>query len=455
MSIPKSYSTQVLAIGLCLFATVGLVSQADPWTSPSGTRDGLFPEAPSFTPALDDSPMTVQIARSTKMDATCPLPTLARGMQCVLEGDLTLTATLELASDTTLNCRGHKIVPVSVGSGSTRSQPEIGILLIAVQNSRLQNCVLDGFDFGVFAAGSKVSPEIRNNPGALARRRNSLVSNVINARFYGIQMFNVDNTEIKGNAITFKSPGGIGIEVTRDSDLNQIRNNAVVGSFSPPIDPAPMAPGPSNPPMFSGGGLVIFVAQLGSLSLIPALANVIVGDALYQFSVSVAERSEDNLVEENTIIQNVHSSVSPIQGIGTSQAIGTIVRRNKIVRASTRNHVERRRRHLDRIPRRVLPGFEQALPEGRRLQHSRHRLDEQGILHESRSPRSRLARRAIQSRGQSHSRDFYNGHQRRDRQQLSREWQFGQQRRRQRYRSRRRPSAGDQHDRAQRHRGRS
>jgi hypothetical protein len=132
----------------------------------------------------------------TEPAVACPPQTKALGGQCVLSGDVRLVKTLRLASDRKLNCKGHKLMPTTTGSDiSKRSQPEVAIFLNGLQNVQIQNCVIDGFDFGIFAIKSKVPLELEGNQGALAQRRNKILQNTINARFMAIGLASVDNTE--------------------------------------------------------------------------------------------------------------------------------------------------------------------------------------------------------------------------------------------------------------------
>ena len=97
-------------------------------------------------------------AASNVNGVQCRSPTVKKGGQCVLIKNEMLEKTLELASNTKLNCQNHKLTPKSAGSGlSQRSQPEVAIFFNAAKNVQIQNCTIDGFDFGIFAIKSKVS----------------------------------------------------------------------------------------------------------------------------------------------------------------------------------------------------------------------------------------------------------------------------------------------------------
>lgn len=273
----------------------------------------------------------------------CPPPTTSQGGQCVLNGDVTLSKALRLVSNTKLNCKGHRLMPTTIppaGSDlSKRSVPEVAIFLNDVQNIQIQNCVIEGFDFAIFAIKSKVPPRLKGNQGALARRRNKILQNTINARFLAISLASVDNTEIKDNTISYTTAGGKGIYVGRDSDLNRINNNTITGNIAAtPGTPAVGAPGPaipspnpanpsSNPPVAAGQAILI----TQTLGPDPTLLNAIIEGELYQLPIVNsttlnADFSEDNLVEGNT----VSFTRAPFDGIATAVTLRTTVRGNTV-----------------------------------------------------------------------------------------------------------------------------
>jgi hypothetical protein len=258
----------------------------------------------------------------------------------VLTKDERLDKTLRLASDTKLNCQGRKLTPRTTGSGlAARSAPEVAIFLNGVRNVQIQNCVIDGFDFGVFAIKSKVTAAVRGNPGELARRRNRILQNTVNARFLAISLATVDNTEIKDNTIRYTTAGGKGIYVGRDSDLNRVSNNTITGDIASAASQAVAAPGPAIPspnpstpssnPAVNAGQAVLVTQTLGPD---PTLLNAIIEGELHQLpvanstTVNAADFSEDNLVEGNT----VSFTQTPFDGIATAVALRTTVRGNTV-----------------------------------------------------------------------------------------------------------------------------
>src|SRR5262245_22393017 len=53
----------------------------------------------------------VQEEATGRLGEACQGPTSETAAGCVLEGDATLDAPLEPAANTTLNCRGHRLLP--------------------------------------------------------------------------------------------------------------------------------------------------------------------------------------------------------------------------------------------------------------------------------------------------------------------------------------------------------
>jgi Periplasmic copper-binding protein (NosD) len=265
----------------------------------------------------------------------CPAQTVKQGSQCVLKKDTDLKNTLRLSSGTKLNCQGHTLRPTATpenGSGlSQRSAPEVAIFLNNVQNIQIQNCVIEGFDFGIFAIKSKVPAAIKNNPGVLAQRRNKILQNTINARFLAISLASVDNTEIKDNTIKYTTAGGKGIYVGRDSDLNRVNNNTITGDIASLSSQAVGAPGPMN----SSSNPVVPVGQAvlvtQTLAPDPTLLNAIIEGELHQLSVANSpvvngDFSEDNLVEGNIVV----FTQTPFDGIATAVTLRTTVRGNTV-----------------------------------------------------------------------------------------------------------------------------
>src|SRR5262245_2181182 len=79
-------------------------------------------------------------------NSRCPDGTREQGNSCVLDGDLTLTTSLELSAFTTLNCRGRRILPTAPESGTTpanvASAPAAAIIITAEAGVDIRNCII-------------------------------------------------------------------------------------------------------------------------------------------------------------------------------------------------------------------------------------------------------------------------------------------------------------------------
>lgn len=271
-------------------------------------------------------------ARSARA-VQCPFPTVKHYERCVLTKDEVLTTTLRLTSGTNLDCKGLKLSPSKTGSDlANRSLPEAAIFLNDVKSVQIQNCIIEGFDFGIFAINSKVPAAIRQNPAALLRQRNDIVRNTINSRFLAIALATVDNTSIRRNTIRYTSAGGKGIYVGRNSDLNVIFGNTVIGDIAAtPATPAVGAPGPVSPttnPSVAAGQAILVTQTLASD---PTVLNAIIEGQLYQLPVVKSKTlnedfSEDNRVDDNTVT----FTQMPFDGIATTVTLRTEVRRNTV-----------------------------------------------------------------------------------------------------------------------------
>jgi Right handed beta helix region len=298
------------------------------------TEEQSNPDCPA--PESSNASVTAVIAQTLHLDSTCRFPTITRGAQCVLEQDVTLGATLDITSFTQLNCQGHTISPSLEGTGTgntQRSLPEVAILLREAYGVKIQNCIIEGFDFGIFALKSKTPKEYMDDPGTLLHLQNKILENTINARFAPISLIFVDNVQIAGNVLTYNRNGGAGVLVQRDSDLNRITNNQITGNLSQ--SGAVRVPGPigGSNPVFTAGGAAVVIEQLGGAE--PALLNAVIQNTLYQLNVTNSsvpneDFTADNLVEGNTInfVQGDND------GIVLALPQRTIVRNNTIRNAT-------------------------------------------------------------------------------------------------------------------------
>ncbi len=223
----------------------------------------------------------------------CPDGTRAAGSGCTLDSDLVLTQPLELLSFTTLNCRGHRILPSLPGSGTTPadyvpSVPAVGIAITGEEGVEILNCIIgrDGsrFDFGIIAVNSK-------NAGKSGHR---IRNNEIHARDSGITFLRVDDAQVSDNVITWTN--GFGMFFARDSDRNRFNNNTM---SSPGLPAATIRLLPNGPFRDVADDAI----SLGAFHLVP-LYNVVIGGHLYQFPNSedgYYPSHDDNLIEGNYV----------------------------------------------------------------------------------------------------------------------------------------------------------
>jgi len=225
--------------------------------------------------------------------SSCPPGTREHSSVCVLDSDLVLGEPLELQSFTTLNCRGHRILPARPGSGTTQESyvPSVPALAIAITGERavdVKNCVVgqqDGrFDFGIIAINSK-------NPGRDGHR---IRNNEIHARDSAVTLIRVDDSHVTDNVITWTN--GFGISVRRDSDRNRIMSNVLSNPGLPAAPLRLMPDGVFRTGLDAGVAVASFPLQV--------LYNLVVGGRLFQFPNSIDGQyasADDNVVEGNLL----------------------------------------------------------------------------------------------------------------------------------------------------------
>ena len=267
-------------------------------------------------------------AMSSSGSASCPDGTRAEAEACVLDQDIQLGSPLELSSFTTLNCRGHRILPQSPGTGTTPVNyvPSVPAVAIAITGDRevdVRNCVIGSqsarFDFGIIAINSKV----------VGKSGHRVHDNEIHARDSGIVLLRVDDARVNDNTVTWMN--GFGIVLMRDSDRNRISGNRVSSTDSPPGTFRLTPDGPFQTTVDNG-------IAVNALHLDP-LINFIVGGRLYQFPNSEDgqyARAENNIVEDNSVyIPGSSLGRSHIGILVAHNAVGTMVGRNSIDHAGT------------------------------------------------------------------------------------------------------------------------
>jgi Periplasmic copper-binding protein (NosD) len=296
---------------------------------------------------------------------SCALPagstgTVARsGSECVLASDVVLSMPFSLDSFTHLNCQGHTISATSTGFGipsadpkktDTSSNPEVGLVLDGAYGVAIQNCVIDGFDFGIYALSSKVPSEVQGDPAALSLLSTTILDNTINARYAAVGLSKTDNVEIKSNEMNLGAPGTAGVLISRDSDVNRVIGNHIQRTVSGPPKARRQAPGrkllefPTN---------ALGVNALNRRSM--TVQNIVIAGKLTQNPYDPAEYDENNVIQDNVIDLNRGTATASIVGIATSEgAQGTIVRGNTVINAAIGLQVQRA--GSESTPNGFLPG---------------------------------------------------------------------------------------------------
>lgn len=295
-------------------------------------------------------PIIFLIAAAHSANAQCPPPSIINAAgECILTRNVELTATLFMPSNTTLNCQGHTIVPDSQGQGNLNpSTPAVAVFIDGAQNVQIKNCIIDRFDFGVFAVKIKIAPF---SPSI------QIFQNTIKARFAGISLMSVDDAEVRDNVVTLTTNGGKAIYVGRNSDRNRIISNEIGVSIpvqfndtrvlrvpGPELSSNPAVP--TAPPLANGSavgaGSAILITQ--SEGNEPSLLNAIFeGNSaqalckkkkcLIQLPINFSAQpngdfSEGNLVEGNRI--RINTGFLSIDGVVLAVPQGTRVSKNTI-----------------------------------------------------------------------------------------------------------------------------
>lgn len=251
-------------------------------------------------------------------NSTCPNGTRETAAACVLDSDLVLSESIELASFTKLDCRGHRILPFLAGSGTPATYvPSMPALAVAITGERgvvVRNCTIgtEGarFDFGVLALNSK-------DAGKSGHR---IHNNEIHARDAAVTFLRVDDARVNDNIITWTN--GVGISFARDSDRNRVNNNVL---SSPGSLPAPSRHVPGGP----FGIYLDDAISLAALHLQP-LYNLVIGGKLYQFPNSEDGNyasNEDNVIEGNYLSLPGSSAGKTHQGV----LVATNATRSRVV----------------------------------------------------------------------------------------------------------------------------
>jgi parallel beta-helix repeat protein len=267
----------------------------------------------------------------------CPPPSVAKDGICILESDATLDKTLRLPSRTTLDCQGHKLVPAKEGkeasqtNPSTPSVPVAGIFLNSVTGATVQNCVLEGFDFGVVITDGK------------DKKPNNIINNTISSLYQGVTIIEADNNIIRGNTIEFHNGGsGAGVLVWQDSDFNNIQKNTITSPSTASVFPGPGYPGGKDIALI-GAAFPVDAADPGSVAgltggtgmsfySVPEILDFQIENITLQFVRNPTDRAEGNTIDENMINIKGNPNLKRFSAgieIGSFQK-GTIIRKNII-----------------------------------------------------------------------------------------------------------------------------
>jgi hypothetical protein len=277
------------------------------------------------------------IASGTHDHDACPPPFIVAGLdhpdqhtRCILEGDATIAATVLIdMSQITLDCQGHTLRPAQPGVAddpatdadeTAYSSPMVAFLFNGAHSVTLQDCIVDGFDFGIYARNSK------HSAGPTADQLgNKILSNTFHVRHLGICLLDVDDMQISDNDITATSSAALSIFVWRDSDRNLVKNNRLVIDNAEGVAFGPndaCAPNPEAPRALQDYATGIFVAT-GVFA--QTLTTAVIDGTVYQTaSTPAGGRPEDNVVEGNR-----YESARPSSFYyGQSEAIRTTIKDN-------------------------------------------------------------------------------------------------------------------------------
>ncbi len=274
----------------------------------------------------------VCLAKPAQVQVVCPFPSTPQNGACVLEANFQISETIELASNTVIDCQGHSLRPEVPGtehqgssSSSVPSVPSTPVACFLINDARkvkIQNCTCDDFDFGIVAVNVKAAKTTR---AYLNANRITIQGNTLTSLYQGVTIIQADNIDVTGNTIASKSGGGAAVEVMQDSDYLSFRDNQIRGSDNNPVD-APLFPGSPDLNFITIADGIDFTQPPGEVN---DTFHVIVGDATISPLVnSPSQKSTNNIIEGNTFrisgILGVAIIVSELQD-------GLLIRNNTIL----------------------------------------------------------------------------------------------------------------------------
>ena len=269
----------------------------------------------TFSLALFLSLALCGIARTAP---NCPAPSVLKSGQCVLSGDAVLDKMMRVPSETELNCRGYRLTPAVPGvlddprtaaNEFQPAEPPLAILLHRSTGTKIQNCVIAGFDFGILVLGTKTPPGLSER--AIAHRRNKILANTIDVRTNAISLTRADNTLVFDNDLTYASERGRGIVLELDSDDNQIVGNTVTSTDAASTGQVQLVPGgpfvDGTATMDNEIHCLLQNRQLRNMVLEGELIQITLADDTRdphpdEATIEDSLRTDHNLIESNTIV---------------------------------------------------------------------------------------------------------------------------------------------------------
>jgi nitrous oxidase accessory protein NosD len=233
--------------------------------------------------------MVTAVSAGKPPESACPPPTVSKGGVCTLAKDTVLTSTIELPSNTILDCKGKKLTPSVAGITDNPltaenefqpSQPELAVFLNQAHGAKVQNCNIKGFDFGIYLFNSTAVNEISNNQ--------------LNVRTNGVMIVQSDNQLVRNNVVRYASERGHGIMTDFDNDANRIIGNNVTGSGTGGFGFVNQHPGGVSGYTFGGQDFPHYNIGIFTNGGTLDLLNLVVNGKLYQLPFEGNEHFSTN-----------------------------------------------------------------------------------------------------------------------------------------------------------------
>jgi hypothetical protein len=181
------------------------------------------------------------------------------------------------------------------------SQPELAILVHQAYDTKIQNCRIDGFDFGILLADTK-TPADNLQDG----RNNKILANIINVRTNAISLLRSDAVLIADNQLTYAAERGRGVVIEFDSDDNKIVDNSITSTDAASTGQVRQFPGGF---FVADAQTAVMDNEIHCLQSSRPLQNIVVAGQLIQFlsldplatDLEDSGRSDHNLIAGNTI----------------------------------------------------------------------------------------------------------------------------------------------------------